>query len=69
MYGYKKDIQSIKDWMKRNKVSASALGQASVFRTGAVQRIMSNQCTVGTLDRVLRHIKKYPSVKNPSRAR
>lgn len=69
MHGYEKDIQSIRDWMKKNKVSASALGQASVFRTGAIRRVVDSQCTLETLGRVLRHIKKYPSVKNPSRAK
>lgn len=69
MYGYERDIGSIRNWMKKNKVSPSTLGQASVFRTSAVQRVLNGQCTLTTLRKVLRHIEKYPNVKQASRGK
>jgi hypothetical protein len=69
MYGYEQDIKDIKDWLKRNKVAVSTLGQAALFRTGGAKRVLEGRSTVSSLDKVLRYISKYPTVRNPSRGK
>lgn len=69
MHGFEEDLQSIKDWMKRNKVAPTTLGLVALYRTGGVKRLLEGRSTITSLKRVLRHIDKHPEVKNPSRGR
>lgn len=55
-----KDIQEIKLWLKKNKVSDLVLGRRSSKNPYIVQRIYKNQCRLASLRKVLRYIKAHP---------
>lgn len=69
MFGYEKDIHEIKTWMKRNDVSASTLGVAALNRSNGVHSLLSGRSTLKTLQKTLRHIHKYPKVRQANRGR
>ncbi len=69
MYGFQEDIKSISDWLKINKVAPTTLGLALGGGVSLTQRVLNGKCTIKTLHRVLRHVEKYPKVKNSNRAR
>lgn len=69
MFGYEKDIHTIKVWMKRNKVSPSTLGVAALNRSAGLQRLLEGKSTLRSLQRTLRHIRRYPKVKQASRGK
>ena len=69
MYGFEKDIDAIKSWLKTNKVSPSCLGFAACKIPSATGRVLEGASTVKTLKKVMKHITKYPKVKNPSKAK
>lgn len=69
-YGFQDDLKEIRDWLKTNNVSWYALSTAVFFNSGTLRSLLlKNKGTLTTLERVLRHIRKYPKVKNPYRAR
>ncbi len=69
MYGYQQDIQSISDWLKSNKVAPTTLGLALGGGVSLTERVLAGRCTINTLHRVLRHVEKYPKVKNNRKAK
>lgn len=69
MFGYEKDIHAIRTWMKKNKVSPSTLGVAALNRSAGLQRLLDGRSTIRSLQKTLRHIRRYPKVKQPSRGK
>lgn len=69
MFGYEKDIQDIRSWMKRNGVSASTLGVVALNRSNGVHRLLVGRTTIRTLRKTMQHIRKYPKVKSASRGK
>lgn len=69
-FGFQNDLKEIRDWLKKNDVAITALSSAVFFNSNTAGRLLlSERGTLKTLERILRHIRKYPKVKLPSRAK